>query len=202
MPTYGFKIPGTITNKTFYKSPILFGFESAIMSIATMYPLDVRDGIGFIDVPGTAYSVLISSAAPILHYVITTMEGRKKRVIGTIMTPEHANPDLATRIVWQSCRGIYGTGRWNTMRKHLLTATNRDMTCAEFASSVTYVLNKYIDYVAIAVKMNSQSPSEIMGELTRLFYMTTPEHATNHMKEIIELLNQLNAAVSPGLLCL
>ena len=195
MPTSVFKIPGTITNETFYTSLPLFGLFQVIMTIATMYPPDSRDGIGFIDVPGTKYSVLISGAAPILYYVITTPDGSKKRVIGTIMTTGYEIPDLATRIVWQQCRGIYGSGRWNTMRKHLLTATNRDMTCAEFAVSVTYVLNKYIDYVATAVKMNLQSPSEIMGELTRLFYMTTPEHATNHMKEIIELLNQLNAAV-------
>lgn len=107
------------------------------------------------------------------------------------MTTGYEIPDLATRIVWQQCRGIYGTGKWDTMRKHLLTATKIDMTCAEFATKVSDVLNEYIGYVA--------TKSEIMGELTRLFYMENPKHATNHMKEIIKLMDQLNMAVVSNL---
>jgi adenylosuccinate synthase len=172
-----------------------------IMAIATMYPPDSRDGIGFIDVPGTNYCVYISGASPILYYVITTPDGSKKCVIGTIMTPGYEIPDLATRIVWQQCRGIYGTGRWDTMRKHLLTATKSYMTCAEFVKNVSDELNKYIGYVSTASEMNptTQSQSEIMGELTRLFYMENPEHATNHMREIIKLMDQLNMAVLSNL---
>jgi len=189
-----FEIHGDIKNQ--YEYPLMFGLL-VIMDIATMYPPDSRDGIGFIDVPGTNYCVYISGASPILYYVITTPDGSKKRVIGTIITTGYEIPDLATRIVWQQCRGIYGTGKWDTMRTYLLTATNRDMTCAEFATKVSDVLNEYIGYVATKSEMNptTQSQSEIMGELTRLFYMENPKHATNHMKEIIKLMDQLNMTV-------
>jgi len=188
-----FEIHGAI--KPPYEYPWMFGLN-VIMTIATMYSHCSRDGIGFIDVPGTNYCVYISGASPILYYVITTPDGSKKRVIGTIMTTGYKIPDLATWIVWQQCRGIYGTGKWDKMRKQLLTATNRDMTCAEFAKNVSDVLNKYIGYVSTASEMNptTQSPSEIIDELTRLFYMETPEHATNHMKEILKLMDQLNMA--------
>ena len=113
------------------------------------------------------------------------------------MIPGNKIPDLSTRIVWQNCRGIYGAMSWDTMRTYLLTVTNQNMTYEEFAENVTYMLNRHIGYMSTTSEMNpmTQSKSEIMGALIRLFYIQTPNHATEHMKKILKLMDQLNTGV-------
>lgn len=191
-PVYG-EIEGAIIINGFDMSMEMCEFEPILQAIIA----ETRGMSGYVTLNSANYYVLISCANPILYSVEMTPDGPSKCIIGTMMTPKYEIPDLATRIVWQRCRGIYGTGRWDTMRTYLLTATNRDMTCAEFAKNVSDVLIKYIGYVSTASEMNSQtqSPSKIMGALTRLFYMETPDHATKHMKKILKLMDQLNTAM-------
>jgi hypothetical protein len=191
-PVYG-EIEGAIIINGFDMSMDMCEFEPVLQAIIA----ETRGMSGYVTLNGANYYVLISCANPILYSVEMTPDGPSKCIIGTMMTPRYEIPDLSTRIVWQQCRGIYGTGRWDTMRTYLLTATNKDITCAEFAKNVSDVLNKYIGYVSTASEMNSQtqSPSDIMGALTRLFYMETPEHVTEHMKKILKLMDQLNTAM-------
>jgi hypothetical protein len=179
-------IEEAIKHPWFYESLLMLGLKLPII-----HHSDISVNYTNYVVNGTNYHIHVNDANQILYSRLNN------RIIGIIMIPGNKIPDLSTRIVWQNYRGIYGTMSWDTIRTYLLVVTNRNMTCEEFAENVTYVLNRHIGYVSTTSEMNpmTQSKSEIMGALTRLFYIQTPNHATEHMKKILKLMDQLNTGV-------
>ena len=183
--------------------------ESVIHVIMNMYPDNIRTDIRYIYIYGTKYGIYANNANPILYRInknngstrrcINTPEGCENSVIGTIMMSGCKIPDISKYIVWHICPGIYGIGRWITIRKDLLDATGfQYLTWAKFFANVSDVLKKRIGYISSPTMMNSltQSPSEIMGALTLLFYKKEVVHATEHMEKIFKLMNQLCSAVN------
>ena len=179
-------IEEAIKHPWFYESLIMLGLKLPIIHYSDISV----NGTNYV-VKGTNYHVHVNDANQILYSQLDN------RIIGIIMIPGNKIPDLSTRIVWQNCRGIYGAMSWDTMRTYLRTVTNQNMTYEEFAENVTYMLNRHIGYMSTTSEMNpmTQSKSEIMGALIRLFYIKTPDHATEHMKKILKLMDQLNTAV-------
>jgi hypothetical protein len=84
------------------------------------------------------------------------------------------------------------------MRADLLGVTGKNMTCGEFFRRTKWVLDmcKSLGIDGdVEWRSDLKTPAEIMGELTRLFYMSEVDNVTAHMQTICALHNQLHGAL-------
>jgi hypothetical protein len=89
-------------------------------------------------------------------------------------------------------------GSWSAMRADLLGGTKEEHDVREFSRKTKWVLDM-CDSLGIKGDVEWRSdlktPADIMGELTRLFYMSEVDNVTAHMQTICALHNQLRSAL-------
>lgn len=175
-------------------NPYLYGFESQINYIIehNQNPLDFVN----IEVPDTNYVINIGGNRSVLMFVtIHPDEYTRYTTIGTIMYPESKIPDISTSIVVQPCPGIYNAYDWHGVSADLCGVTIDELEPHEFLKRITYVL-ECIGYMSQTDSVESELLAfEIMDQLKVLFDQANVEHATNHMKTILDLVSQLECVV-------
>lgn len=184
-------IPGAIF--AFLTKIVLFGFCVEINEIRHQHVV----GNCIVPIPGTNYVIKFSKyAIPTLCYTVTGNNGDiTYHNIGTITWPGTHIPNPKKIVVVQPCPGIYNTHDLYGVLADLKGVSTKDhQEPNEFIKPVMHIL-KGIGYVSLQNTETNTSPSAIMNQLKTLFDQQNVEHATNHMKQIFDLMHQLEGAV-------
>jgi hypothetical protein len=173
---------------------VLFGFCDSINKIRHMHIV----GNCTIPIPGTNYVVKFTKyIRPSLCYTITDTDVKiSYHEIGTITWPRTIIPNPKKIVVVQPCPGLYNTYDWHGVRVDLKGVITKDTKPTEFVECVVRIL-KSIGYVSLQNGSPEKDVSmyDIMDQLKALFDQTDVEHATNHMKQIFNLMHQLECIV-------
>ena len=194
------------------KKPTLFGLYDRINDIINKNKH--IEGIN-IPIPGTNYFIQFTHTGPVIGYTVTNFNGYiENHDIGTIILngfERGDDPNPAELVVVQHYLCIYNAYDLCSILSDLLGVTSQCMDPCKFMHKVIYILNS-IGYVSshrsnpfdmiVSTDLSSHTyvdnmskSIELMNQLKTLFDQKEVEHATEHMKKIFKLMDQLTTTV-------
>ena len=202
-----------LTGTEMAKHPKLFGLCTRINDIINN---NTHIECINIPIPGTNYFIIkFKHTGPVIGYTVTNFNGYiENHDIGTIISngfERGDDPNPAKLVVVQHYLCIYNTYNLRSILSDLIGATSQCTDPCKFMHKVINILNS-IGYVSshrsnpfdmiVSTDLSSHTyvdhmskSIELMNQLKTLFDQKEVEHATEHMKQIFEIMSQFEYAV-------